>query len=106
MKKFLALLSILLVTGCNTTAPVSEKEDIADENKTIGEQLDEVSEGLKDCEKNCGNALTAEIKEQCLLGCEMARNYADQLDEMTKGMQDKTQEELAEEMKKMYGITE
>ena len=106
MKKFLALLGVLLISGCgNTIAPVEENVEEEDyEDKTIGEQIEEAKEGLEDCEKNCNQALTTEIKEQCLLGCKMAKGYTDQLEEMTKGMQDKTSKELEEEMKKMYGI--
>lgn len=105
MKKLLAFLSVLLIAGCgSTTAPVVEKEEIADEDKTIGEQIDEVKKELEDCEKTCNESPSAELKKQCLLSCEMARAYTEQLEKMTEGMQDKTQEELAEEMKKMYGI--
>lgn len=109
MKKFLAVLSVLLITGCGAAqAPMVNDTNVEedDSNKTIGQQLDEAREELKDCEANCEEATTAELKQQCLAACQMAREYTEQVSELTKDYQDKTPEEFAKEMEKMYGITE
>ncbi len=100
---FLSLIVLVGAVGCSSNKSASP--DVAtDEGKTIGQQLDEAGASLKDCRKNCDEAATPQMKQQCLQACAYAKQIHGMAKEATKGVADKTQGQIAEDFqKRVYG---
>ncbi|MBT3182617.1 MAG: hypothetical protein HN337_08960 [Deltaproteobacteria bacterium] len=105
MKNLLAVLSVVaLLTAISCSSIKNAAQNIiSDDDKTIGQQLDEAGASLKDCRKNCTEAATSDMKAQCVKSCEYAEQMHKMAKEMTKGVSDKTQQEMAKDLqKKIY----
>jgi len=106
MKKVMLAAGLVMVVGifgCSSNKS-AVLPSASDEEKTIGQQLDEAEVSVKNCRKHCDEAATPQLKQQCLQACTYAEQMHGMAKAVTKDVADKTQGQIAEDFqKRVYG---